>query len=71
MAIVFAGCDLNAPSTSNKVVTGAAKDVTMSSVVLYGEVNVDISAYEDVEFGMMISDIKDDLNNRDGEKYEA
>ena len=71
VAIVFAGCDLNAPSTSNKVVTGAAKDVTTSSVVLYGEVNVDISAYNNVEFGMMISDIKDDLNNRDGEKYEA
>ena len=71
MALLFAACEPNAPATSNKVVTGAAKDVTTSSVVLYGEVNVDISAYEDVEFGMMISEIKEDLNNRDGEKYEA
>ena len=71
MALLFVGCEQNAPATSNKVVTGAAKDVTTSSVVLYGEVNVDISAYEDVEFGMMISEIKEDLNNRDGEMYEA
>ena len=71
MALLFVGCEQNAPATSNKVVTGAAKDVTTSSVVLYGEVNVDISAYNNVKFGMMISDVKDDLNNRDGEKYEA
>ena len=71
MALVLVGCEPNTPSTSNKVVTGAAKDVTTNSVVLYGEVNVDISAYNNVEFGMMISDVKDDLNNRDGEKYEA
>ena len=71
MALLFASCEPNAPATSNNVVTGAAKDVTTSSVVLYGEVNVDISAYEDVEFGMMISEVKDDLNNRDGEMYKA
>ena len=71
MALLFASCEPNAPATSNNVVTGAAKDVTTSSVVLYGEVNVDISAYEDVEFGMMISEVKDDLNNRDGEMFEA
>ena len=71
MALVFVGCEPNAPSTSNKVVTGAASDVTYNSAVLHGEVNVDISAYNNVEFGMMISDVKDDLNNRDGEKYEA
>ncbi len=69
MALVLAGCGSNA--TCNKVVTGAIKDVTTSSVVLYGEVNVDISAYNNVQFGMMISDVKDDLNNRDGEMYEA
>jgi hypothetical protein len=71
MALLFAGCEPNAPATSSKVVTGAAKDVTTSSVVLYGEVNVDISAYEDVEFGMMVSESLEDLNNRDGEMYKA
>ena len=67
LAIVFAGCKPNAPATSNKVVTGAASDITTESVVLHGVVNVDISQYDDVEFGMMISEVKDDLNNRDGE----
>ena len=71
LSFVLIGCEPNAPATSNKVVTGAAKDVTTNSVVLYGEVNVDISAYNNVEFGMMISEIKEDLNNRDGDKYEA
>ena len=69
--IIFAGCDLNIPSTSNMIVTGIAKDLTSNTAVLYGEVNIDISTYDNVEFGMMISDVKDDLNNRDGEKYEA
>lgn len=69
--IIFAGCDLNIPSTSNMIVTGIAKDLTSNTAVLYGEVNIDISTYDNVEFGMIISDVKDDLNNRDGEKYEA
>ena len=71
MALLFAGCEPNAPATSSKVETGAASDITATSAVLHGKVNVDISQYDDVEFGMMISKVKDDLNNRDGEKYEA
>ena len=71
MALLFAGCEPNAPATSSKVVTGAASDITTESVVLHGVVNVDISQYDDVEFGMMISEVKDDLNNRDGEMYKA
>ena len=71
MALLFAGCDPNAPATSSKVETGAASDITNCSVVLHGVVNVDISLYEDVEFGMMVSEDKAELNARDGEMYKA
>ena len=71
MALLFVGCEPNAPATSSKVETGAASDITTESVVLHGVVNVDISQYEDVEFGMMVSDDKADLNARDGEMYKA
>ena len=71
MALLFAGCEPNAPATSSKVETGAASDITTKSVVLHGVVNVDISQYEDVEFGMMVSEDKAELNARDGEMYKA
>ena len=71
MTLLFAACELNAPATSSKVETGAASDITTKSVVLHGVVNVDISQYEDVEFGMMVSEDKADLNARDGEMYKA
>ena len=71
MALALAGCEEFAPATSNKVITGAAENVTTNSVVLHGEVNVDISQYDDVEFGMMVSESLEDLNNRDGEMFEA
>ena len=71
MALLFVGCEPNAPATSSKVETGAASDITTESVVLHGVVNVDISQYEDVEFGMMASEDKEELNARDGEMYKA
>lgn len=71
MACLFAGCEPNEPATSNKVETGSATDITTESVVLHGKVNVDISQYDDVEFGMMVSEDKADLNARDGEMYKA
>ena len=71
MALLFAGCEPNAPATSSKVETGAASDITTESVVLHGVVNVDISQYDDVEFGMMVSKDKAELNARDGEMYKA
>lgn len=71
MALLFTGCEPNAPATSSKVETGEASNITATSAVLHGKVNVDISQYDDVEFGMMISEVKDDLNNRDGEMYKA
>jgi hypothetical protein len=39
--------------------------------VLHGVVNVDISQYDDVEFGMMVSEDKAELNAHDGEMYKA
>ena len=71
IALLFAGCEPNAPATSSKVETGAASDITTESVVLHGVVNVDISQYDDVEFGMMVSEDKAELNARDGEMYKA
>ncbi len=71
MALLFAGCESNEPATPNKVDTGSATDITMESVVLHGVVNVDTSQYDDVEFGMMISEVKDDLNARNGKMYKA
>lgn len=71
MALLFAGCDPNAPATSSKVKTGAASDITNCSVVLHGNVNIDISLYEDVEFGIMISESKENMNARKGEMYKA
>ena len=71
MACLFAGCEPNEPATSNKVETGSATDITTESVVLHGKVNVDIFQYDDVEFGMMVSEDKADLNARDGEMYKT
>ena len=71
IALLFAACEPNAPATSSKVKTGAASDITTKSVVLHGVVNVDISKYDDVEFGMIVSEDKSDLNARAGEMYKA
>ena len=71
MALLFVGCEPNTPATSSKVETGAASDITAESGVLHGKVNVDISQYEDVEFGMMVSEDKAELNAHDGEMYKA
>ena len=80
LAMFLVGCDspnANYPSGgdsdddgggSNKsyVVTGEAKDVTYKSVTLYGEVNVEIADYETIEWGMMCSTDKDELEDRNG-----
>ena len=70
-AMLFAGCEPNEPATSNKVVTGDVTDITRSSALFHGTVNVDISTYNKVEFGIMIAETKEELNAREGEMYEA
>ena len=53
-------------SNKSYVVTGEAKDVTYKSVTLYGEVNVEIADYETIEWGVMYSADKDELEDRNG-----
>ena len=76
LAMFLVGCD-NYPSGgdsdddgggSNKsyVVTGEAKDVTYKSVTLYGEVNVEIADYDEIEWGVMYSTDMDELEDRNG-----
>ena len=53
-------------SNKSYVVTGEAKNVTYNSVTLYGEVNVEIADYEMIEWGIMYSTDKDELEDRNG-----
>ena len=80
LAMFLVGCDSPAPyypsgndsdddgggSNKSYVVTGEAKDVTYKSVTLYGEVNVEIANYETIEWGVMYSSDKDELEARNG-----
>jgi hypothetical protein len=80
LAMFIVGCDspnVNNPSGGDSdddggglnksyVVTGEAKDVTYKSVTLYGEVNVEIADYETIEWGVMYSTDKDELEDRNG-----
>ena len=58
-------------SNKSYVVTGEAKDVTYKSVTLYGEVNVEIADYETIEWGMMYSADKAELESHLGTKVLA
>ena len=74
LAMFLVGCD--SPSVyypsggggSNKsyVVTGDTMDLTHKSVILSGKVKVDIADYETIEWGMMYSADKDELEDRNG-----
>ena len=68
MACLATSCEQNAPATSNRVKTGVTKNLTTNSVTLHGSVNVDLLAYESVEYGMMISTDKTEMNERKGEQ---
>ncbi len=54
--------------TPDKVTTGEATEITTQSAVLTGRINMDIKDYNSVEFGMMVSDNLQDMNNRKGDK---
>ena len=81
LAMFLVGCDSPSPyypsgddsddsGSSNKsyVVTGEAKDVTHNSVTLYGEVNVELSDYDEIEWGVMCSTDKAELESRNAER---
>ena len=60
--------DSGSATTPSAVVTGEAKDITHRSVVLYGEVNVEVGDYESIEWGMMYSKDKAELESRNGQR---
>ena len=69
MVLLFAGCDGNNPTASNSlVVTGEAIDVTFNSAIVYGEINGEITDYESIEWGVMYSLDKAEVESRNGEK---
>lgn len=71
IAIFLVGCEPPEPAISNKVVTGEVADVTHSSALFHGRVHVDISTYNNVEFGIMMAETKEELNAHEGEMYKA
>ena len=85
LAMFLVGCDspnANNPSgddsdddggSSSKsyVTTGEAKDITYKSATLYGEVNVEISDYDEIEWGVMYSTDKAELESHLGTKVLA
>ena len=71
MALMFASCEEEEPATSRKVETGKVSEITLTSATFHGVVNVDISQYNNVTFGIMLSDSKAELNERGGEIFKA
>lgn len=66
IVVVLTGCDVNTPSISTNVETLDATDITQTSVVLHGELNIEISDYNHVMYGMGIATSKKDLINEKG-----
>ena len=67
MLVALVGCEEKepptppAPETPSKVETGAAENITATSAMLKGMVNVDIIDYEEIVFGVMYSTKAEDL----------
>ena len=80
LAMFLVGCDspsVNYPSgggsdddggsnSKSYVTTGDAKDITYKSATLFGEVNVEISDYDEIEWGVMYSTDKVELESHLG-----
>ena len=71
LALMFASCEEEAPATSRKVETGKVSEIRLTSATFHGIVNVDISQYNTVTFGIMLSESKAELNERGGEMFKA
>ena len=80
LAVVFTACESEEPksledskssATSDKVETGTSSNVTESSATLKGFVNVDISVYNNIEFGIMYDSSLEEVNNRSAQKINA
>ena len=70
-AVLFAACEGTEPPTSNKVETGASENITQTSATLKGVVNVDISSYNSVEFGIMYDTLLAEVNNRSAQMVKG
>lgn len=57
--------------TSDKVITISAIDITNSSALLIGEIDVKCAAYKSVECGILISEDKSKVNVYEGEKFSC
>ena len=66
-AVALVGCEEKepatppAPETPSKIETGAAENITATSATLKGMVNVEITDYKDLEFGVLYSTKAEDL----------
>ena len=58
-------------NSKSYVTTGDAKDITYKSATLFGEVNVEISDYDEIEWGVMYSTDKAELESHLGTKVLA
>ncbi|MCQ2311269.1 MAG: hypothetical protein MJZ64_05925 [Paludibacteraceae bacterium] len=79
LAVLFAACEKNPNNTSKtnttedggkntleKVVTVSATDVTTNSALLTGQLGVEITDYESIGFGMLISIKESDVSSYEG-----
>ena len=65
------GCEEKEPATSAKVRTGQVTNITDESALIEASVNVDISKYNSVNFGVMYSTYLEDINFRNGNEEFA
>lgn len=80
LAVLFTACEEEEPkspekstdsATSDKVETGVSSNITEFSATLSGIVNVDISVYNSIEFGIMYDSSLKEVNNRSAKKVKA
>lgn len=71
LSILMVSCETMEPATSAQVKTLSVDSITSISAILNGSVGIDISVYDRIEFGMMVSKDLDEMNNRDGMIFRA
>lgn len=78
MACSFVSCEQNGQNasgvenaTSRKVETGNVYDITATTATITGTININMSEYQDISFGIMYSDSKEELSARKGNRNEA
>ena len=70
-AALLVGCESMGPATSNKIETGASENITQSSATVKGVVNVDIAAYNNIQFGVICSTDLDEVNSRSAQTFPS